>query len=58
MYRFRLVGSDGEPFEPPDYRSSVLSWRQGDTIPLTRDRTLRVLGASGMRTPTDHRRWS
>jgi hypothetical protein len=25
-------------------RSTVLSWRQGDKIPLTADRTLRALG--------------
>lgn len=36
---------DGRPSgRPPTYRSPVLSWRQGDTIPLSRNRTLRVLG--------------
>ena len=29
---------------PPTYRSSTLNWRQGDKIPLTAERTLRVLG--------------
>jgi hypothetical protein len=43
-YSFRLQRPDGSPADPPTYRSSVLDWRQGDTIPLDADRTLRVLG--------------
>jgi hypothetical protein len=43
-YHFRLQRTDGEPADPPTYRSSVLSWKQGDEIPLGRDRKLRVLG--------------
>ena len=43
-YHFRLQRTDGEPADPPTYRSAVTAWKQGDTIPLTRDRTLRVLG--------------
>jgi hypothetical protein len=43
-FTFRLQRSDGSPADPPTYRSSVLAWRQGDTIPLSRERTLRVLG--------------
>ena len=44
MYHFRLQRTDGTPADPPTYRSTVLSWRQGDMIPLSADRTLRVLG--------------
>jgi hypothetical protein len=44
MYHFRLQRTDGSPADPPTYRSSVLSWRQGDEIPLNAERTLRVLG--------------
>jgi hypothetical protein len=44
MYHFRLQRTDGSPADPPTYRSSVLTWRQGDTIPLGGGRTLRVLG--------------
>jgi hypothetical protein len=44
MYHFRLQRTDGTPADPPTYRSLTLSWRQGDTIMLTPDRTLRVLG--------------
>ena len=44
MYHFRLQRTDGSPADPPTYRSSTLNWRQGDTISLTAERTLRVLG--------------
>jgi len=44
MYHFRLQRTDGSPADPPTYRSTVLNWRQGDKIPLTAERTLRVLG--------------
>jgi endonuclease YncB( thermonuclease family) len=43
-FSFRLQRTDGSPADPPTYRSSVPSWRQGDTIPLNAERTLRVLG--------------
>ena len=41
---FKLERTDGTPADPPTYRSSTLTWRQGNKIPLTADRTLRVLG--------------
>jgi len=44
MYHFRLQRTDGSPADPPTYRSSTLNWKQGDKIPLTAERTLRVLG--------------
>jgi hypothetical protein len=44
MHSFRLQRMDGTPADPPTYRSTVLVWRQGDTIPLRPGRTLRVLG--------------
>lgn len=28
-YHFRLQRSDGSPADPPTYRSTVLTWRQG-----------------------------
>jgi hypothetical protein len=43
-FAYRLEHPDGTPADPPTYRSTVLTWRQGDTIPLTAERTLRVLG--------------
>lgn len=42
MYDFRLERSDGSPADPPTYRSTVLRWQEGDTIPLG-GRSLRVL---------------
>jgi hypothetical protein len=49
--------TDGSPADPPTYRSTVLAWRQGDTIPLNADRTLRWL-ASVTTTPTSRPLWS
>lgn len=43
-YHFRLQRTDGSPADLPTYRSSTLNWRQGDKIPLTAERPLRVLG--------------
>jgi hypothetical protein len=43
-YHFRRQRTDGSPADPPTYRSTVLVWQQGDTIPLSAERTLRVLG--------------
>jgi hypothetical protein len=43
-YHFRLQRTDGQPADPPTYRSTVLACRQGDTIPLGPGRSLRVLG--------------
>lgn len=42
-YHFRLQRPDGSPADPPTF-SSELNWRQGDVVPLGRDRRLRVLG--------------
>jgi hypothetical protein len=41
-FQFRLEDEDGAPADPPSFRTSVLAWRPGDTIPLGR-RTLQVL---------------
>ena len=43
-FLFRLETADGSPAEPPTLTSAVPNWRPGDTIPLGRDRTLRVVG--------------
>ena len=39
---FRLELEDGRPADPPTYRSAVPNWSAGHTIPLGRDKTLRV----------------
>jgi hypothetical protein len=41
---FRLEREDGTPADPPTFRTAVPNWRAGDTIPIGRDRTLRVVG--------------
>jgi hypothetical protein len=43
-YHFKLEKPDGTPADPPTFRSLILDWRVGDTIPIHRDRTLRVVG--------------
>ena len=42
-FSFTLERTDGAPAEPPTLSSAVSNWRRGDTIPLSRDRTLRVV---------------
>jgi hypothetical protein len=43
-FLFRLETVEGAPAEPPTLSSAVPNWRAGDTIPLGRERTLRVVG--------------
>jgi len=43
-FLFRLQTADGAPAQPPTLTSAVPSWRSGDTIPLSSQRTLRVVG--------------
>jgi hypothetical protein len=43
-FTIKLEQADGTPAEPPTIESTVTNWRTGDTIPLGRDRTLRVVG--------------
>ena len=40
---FKLVLEDGTPADPPRLDTAVPNWRAGDTIPLGRDRVLRVI---------------
>jgi hypothetical protein len=43
-FTIRLERADGTPAEPPTIQSTVTNWRTGDTIPLGREGTLRVVG--------------
>jgi hypothetical protein len=43
-FTFRLEHMDGTLAEPPTIESTVTNWRVGETIPIGRDRTLRVVG--------------
>jgi hypothetical protein len=40
---FKLVLEDGTPADPPMLDTAVPTWRAGDTIPLGRDESLRVI---------------
>jgi hypothetical protein len=40
---YKLVLEDGTPADPPTLDVAVPTWRAGDTIPLGRDRMLRVI---------------
>jgi hypothetical protein len=42
-FTYRLVLEDGMPADPPMLDSAVPNWRSGDTIPLGRDKSLRVI---------------
>jgi len=42
-FTFRLERLDGTPADPPTMQSTVTNWRVGETIPIGRDRTLRVV---------------
>jgi hypothetical protein len=42
-FMFKLEHADGTPADPPTLRTAVPDWHAGDTIPLGRDVTLRVV---------------
>lgn len=43
-FTYKLEHEDGTPADPPTFRSAPgVSWEPGDTIPLGRDRKLRVV---------------
>lgn len=41
-FTYKLEHGDGTPADPPILRTAVSAWSPGDTIPLGRDRILRV----------------
>ncbi len=50
MFKFRLVGQDGESVEPESFVSSVPDWRAGDQVfirPGLAYRVVRVDGGGG-----------
>ena len=42
-FTYKLEHEDGTPADPPTFRTAVPTWKGGDTIPLGRDRRLRVI---------------
>lgn len=43
-FTFKLERVDGTPADPATFHTVVPNWRIGDTIPLGRERALRVIG--------------
>jgi hypothetical protein len=52
-FMFKLEREDGTPADPPTFKTAVPNLRPGDTIPLGRDRTLRVIEIRPGRDPDD-----
>ena len=42
-FLYKLEQEDGTPADPPTLKTAVSVWGAGDTIPLSRDRALRVV---------------
>jgi hypothetical protein len=42
-FTFTLEHEDGSPADPPTFSTVAPNWSPGDTIPLGRDRALRVV---------------
>jgi hypothetical protein len=42
-FAYKLEHEDGTPADPPTFKAAVPNWRPGDTIPLGREMTLRVI---------------
>ena len=52
-FLFRLELEDGTRADPPTFETAVPTWHAGDTIPLGRDRILRVIDARPGQEPDD-----
>jgi hypothetical protein len=52
-FMFKLRLEDGTPADPPTLKTAVPNWRPGDTIPLGREKTLRVIDTRLGRDPDD-----
>jgi hypothetical protein len=50
-FLFRLELEDGRRADPPTFETAVPNWTNGDTIPLGRDRILRVIDTRPGREP-------
>jgi hypothetical protein len=54
-FTYRLELEDGTPADPPTLETAVPTWRIGDTIPLGRDKVLRVIDTRRGRSRTNSR---
>lgn len=50
---YKLQHPDGTPADPPVLRTAVPTWHAGDTIPLGRERMLRVVEVRSGAAPED-----
>jgi hypothetical protein len=50
-FTFTLEYEDRTPADPPVLHTAVPNWSVGDTIPLSADRTLRVIAMRQRRRP-------
>jgi hypothetical protein len=56
-FQFRLEHEDGTPADPSTFKTAATNWRAGDTIPLGREKMLRVIDvrpAAGDDDPVPH----
>jgi hypothetical protein len=56
IFTYKLELEDGTPADRPTLHSAASAWRPGDTIPLGRDRALRVVGVRTA-AETDEESW-
>lgn len=52
-FAYKLEREDGTPANPPSFRTAVSAWQSGDTMPLGRDRRLRVIAIRAGEQPDD-----
>jgi len=52
-FTFKLELKDGTPADPPTLHTAVPNWAPDDTIPLSADRTLRVVEVRPVSGPLD-----
>lgn len=43
LFTFKLERTDGTPGQPPVLHTVAPTWNEGDTIPLSADRMLRIV---------------
>jgi hypothetical protein len=50
-FLYKLEHEDGTPADPPTLRTALSAWRPGDSIPLGRDRIVRVTDVRSAKEP-------
>ena len=52
-FTFKLEHEDGTPADPPVLQTAVPNWKADDTIPLSADRSLRVVAVRSGQDPAE-----